>query len=178
MASWPRGSRKGLSEFFQKIHFLNQGKALRKMSYSSVFSSNFENYHILTLRPRGHQESVGFCLILTNCLKTCVKSHGQHILWSVLFLTGCCTIIPIVRRSILRLRIVKPKQNFFFLKLLASKDKETPSIKHRWHWTVYPCKYRQYVYTSVQGTYFHQVIFGTKFEFEIDALCTYQLTVI
>ena len=47
---------------------------------------------------------------------------------------------------------------------LASKGKETPSIKHRWHWTVYPCGYRQYVYTSVQGTYFHQVIFGTKFE--------------
>ena len=58
MASWPRGPRKGLSEFFQKIHFLNQGKALRKMSYSSAFSSNFENYQILTLRPRGHQESV------------------------------------------------------------------------------------------------------------------------
>ena len=48
MASWPRGSRKGLSEFFQKIHFLNQGKALRKMSYSSAFSSNFENYQIST----------------------------------------------------------------------------------------------------------------------------------
>ena len=30
---------------------------------------------------------------------------------------------------------------------------------------MYPCGYRQYVYTSVQGTYFHQVIFGTKFKF-------------
>jgi hypothetical protein len=54
----PRGSRKGLSEFFQKIHSLNQGKALRKMSYSSAFSSNFGNYQFLTLWPRGHQESV------------------------------------------------------------------------------------------------------------------------
>ena len=41
MASWPRGSQKGLSEFFQKIHFLNQGKALRKMSYSLASWSNF-----------------------------------------------------------------------------------------------------------------------------------------
>jgi hypothetical protein len=49
MASWPRGPRKGLCEFFQKIHFLNQGKALRKMSYSSAFWSNFENYQISTL---------------------------------------------------------------------------------------------------------------------------------
>ena len=57
-ASWPQGPRKGLSEFFQKTHFLNQGKALRKMSYSSTFWSNFENYQILTLCPRCHQESV------------------------------------------------------------------------------------------------------------------------
>ena len=58
---WPprhRGHRKGLSEFFQKVQFLNQGKALRKMSYSSASWSNFENYQILTLRPQGHQESV------------------------------------------------------------------------------------------------------------------------
>ena len=51
MASWPQGPRKGLSEFFQKIHFLNQGKALRKMSYSSALSSNFENYQFSTLFP-------------------------------------------------------------------------------------------------------------------------------
>ena len=44
----PRGSQKGLSEFFQKIHFLNQGKALRKMSYSSAFWSNFENCLLYT----------------------------------------------------------------------------------------------------------------------------------
>ena len=54
----PRGPRKGLSEFFQKAHFLSQGEALRKMSYSSASWSNFENYQILTLRPQGHQESV------------------------------------------------------------------------------------------------------------------------
>jgi hypothetical protein len=41
MASWPRGSQKGLSEIFQKKHFLNQGKALKKMSYSSTFWFNF-----------------------------------------------------------------------------------------------------------------------------------------
>ena len=57
MASWPRWPRKGLSQFFQKIHFLTQGNALRKMSYSSAFSSNFEKYQFLTLswRPRGHR---------------------------------------------------------------------------------------------------------------------------
>ena len=55
MATWPRGSQKGLSEFFQKIH---QGKELRKMSYCSASSSNFENYQFLTLCPRGCQESV------------------------------------------------------------------------------------------------------------------------
>ena len=44
--------------FPKNTFFLNQGKALRKMSYSSAFWSNFENYQILTLRPRGHQESV------------------------------------------------------------------------------------------------------------------------
>ena len=38
----PRGSRKGLSEFFQKIHFLNQGKALRKMSYSLASDQTFK----------------------------------------------------------------------------------------------------------------------------------------
>ena len=57
---WPRrpqGSRKGLSGFFQKIHFLNQGKALRKISYISAFWSNFENCQILTLPPQSHQES-------------------------------------------------------------------------------------------------------------------------
>ena len=44
----PRGSQKGLSEFFQKIHFLNQGKALRKMSYSLSY---LENFHILNFQP-------------------------------------------------------------------------------------------------------------------------------
>ena len=58
MASWPRWPRKGLSQFFQKIHFLTQGNALRKMSYSSAFLSHFENYQFLTLWPRGRQESV------------------------------------------------------------------------------------------------------------------------
>ena len=51
MASWPQGSQKGLSEIFQKTHFLNQGKALKKMSYSSAFWPNFENYQFLTLCP-------------------------------------------------------------------------------------------------------------------------------
>ena len=37
MASWPRRPRKGLSEFFRKIHFLTQEKALREISYSSAF---------------------------------------------------------------------------------------------------------------------------------------------
>ena len=54
----PRGSQKGLSEFFQKIHFLNQGKALRKMRESSAFWLNFDNYQFLTLGPRGQPESV------------------------------------------------------------------------------------------------------------------------
>ena len=53
MASSPQGSQKGLSEFFQKIHFWNQGKALRKMSYNSTFWSNFENYQFLTLWGSG-----------------------------------------------------------------------------------------------------------------------------
>ena len=52
---WPGGSQKGLSDFFQKIHSLNQGKALREMTYSSAFWSKFENYWFLTLSgwPRG-----------------------------------------------------------------------------------------------------------------------------
>ena len=60
MASWPRGSQKGLSEFFQKIHFLNQGKALRKMSYSLASWSNFYNYQFSTLSwwPRGHRVEI------------------------------------------------------------------------------------------------------------------------
>ena len=47
MTSWPQWPRNGLSIFFQKIHFLNQGKALRKKSYGSAFWSNFENYQFL-----------------------------------------------------------------------------------------------------------------------------------
>ena len=38
MASWPQG----LSDFFQKIHFLNEGKALKKVSYSSACWKNFK----------------------------------------------------------------------------------------------------------------------------------------
>ena len=34
MTSWPQRPRKWLSEFFQKLHFLNQCIKLRKMSYS------------------------------------------------------------------------------------------------------------------------------------------------
>ena len=34
MTSWPLRPRKWLSEFFQKLHFLNQCIKLRKMSYS------------------------------------------------------------------------------------------------------------------------------------------------
>ena len=37
MTSWPQWPRKWLSEFFQKLHFLNQCIKLRKMSYSSAF---------------------------------------------------------------------------------------------------------------------------------------------
>ena len=54
---WPPGPRKwpldlkDLKDFFQKIHFLNQGKALRKISYSSAFWPNFENDQFLTLCP-------------------------------------------------------------------------------------------------------------------------------
>ena len=58
MASWPWGSQKRLSEFFQNIRFSDQGKALRKMSYSPASWSNFENYQFLTLCPRGRQENV------------------------------------------------------------------------------------------------------------------------
>ena len=39
------------------LEYVNQDKALRKMSYSSASWSNFKNYQILPLRPRGHQES-------------------------------------------------------------------------------------------------------------------------
>ena len=42
LAFWPQGSQKGLSEFFQKIYLLNQGKALRKMSYTSDFWRNLK----------------------------------------------------------------------------------------------------------------------------------------
>ena len=48
---------------------------------------------------------------------------------------------------------------------LASKGKDTLSIKHRLRWTRYPGGCRQYIfYTSVQGTYFLPVIFGKKVE--------------
>ena len=55
-------------QIFQKIHFLNQGKALRKMSYSSAFWSNFENYWFLTLSwwPRGHRVKIGNFQSLTR----------------------------------------------------------------------------------------------------------------
>ena len=65
---WPLQPRKwpldledlgrGSVNFSKKYIFINQSKALRKNNYNSAFSSNFENYQILTLRPRGHQESV------------------------------------------------------------------------------------------------------------------------
>ena len=46
---------------------------------------------------------------------------------------------------------------------LASKGKETPSIKHRWRWTVYPCGYRQYIlhfssgYLLSPGDFWHKI---------------------
>ena len=42
------------------LSFLNQGKALGKMSYSSAFWSNFENYQISTLSwwPRGRRVKI------------------------------------------------------------------------------------------------------------------------
>ena len=37
MTSWPQWPRNRPSDFFQKLHFQNQGIKLRKMSYSSAF---------------------------------------------------------------------------------------------------------------------------------------------
>ena len=51
---WPldlKDLERGSVNFSKKNHFLNQGKALRKMSYSSAFWSNFENYQFLTMCP-------------------------------------------------------------------------------------------------------------------------------
>ena len=41
MASWPWGPQKGLSEFFQKIHFLNQGKAIARLSGQTFTNTSF-----------------------------------------------------------------------------------------------------------------------------------------
>ena len=60
MTSWPQRPRKGLSEFFQKLHFLNQCIKLRKMSYCSAFWSDFYKYQFLTLcppRPKRHDRT-------------------------------------------------------------------------------------------------------------------------
>ena len=47
--------------------------------------------------------------------------------------------------------------NFFMLKTpcLPLKGKETPSIKHRWHWTVYPCGCRQWFFENRNTLRFH-----------------------
>ena len=46
---------------------------------------------------------------------------------------------------------------------LCSKGKETPSLKHRWSWTEYPCGYRQchlYIssgYLLLPGDFWHKI---------------------
>ena len=58
---WPldlKDLRKGSLNFSKKTNFINQDKALRKMSYSSASWSNFENYQFFTVEHESDVPSI------------------------------------------------------------------------------------------------------------------------